>query len=298
MAIPDFKWTGFSLAIGMRLVSILLLALLLNRLLRVATKWLIKPAPSATRVAQLREEQTRTLAGILYSAGTALIVLIAVLLALPEFGFSITPIAALGGLASLALGFGAQHLVRDLINGFFIVFEDQFVVGDTVRIGQTTGRVEHLTLRRTVVRDAQGGLVTFSNGDFSQVTNLSRDWSLTLVDATIDTEESADAALAALEKVCAELRADAAWSPSLVEGPRVLGVESLSLSGTTLRLQVRTAPNRHDDVARELRRRIKARFDELHIRLSGVQRVELVGTGSLEAPAAGEESDSKALQNK
>ncbi len=278
MAIPSFKWPGFTVAAGMRLVGILLIAFLLNRLLRMMTKWLIKPAPSATRVAQLREEQTGTLAGILYSAGTALIVLVAILTALPEFGFSITPIAALGGLASLAVGFGAQNLIRDLINGFFIVFEDQFVMGDVIRVGDVAGRVEHLTLRRTVLRDVQGGLVTIANGEIRQVSNLSRDWSQVFVDVQVAEEAFVDAALRTLEKVCGELRADASWSAALVDGPRVLGVESLGLSGATLRLQVRAAPNRQYDVARELRRRILSRFAQEQISLSGVQRVVLVAS--------------------
>ncbi len=262
----------------MRLLGILLLALVLNRLLRFATKWLIKPAASPARVAQFREKQTRTLAGILYSAGTALILVIAILTALPEFGFSITPIAALGGMVSLALGFGAQNLVRDAISGFFIVFEDQFVVGDTLRVGEVIGRVEHLTLRRTVLRDLQGGLVTIANGEIRQVSNLSRDWSQVFVDVQVAGETPVDAALDALEKVCGEFRADASWSAALVDGPRVLGVESLAPSGATLRVQVRTAPTRQYDVARELRRRILAHFEREQISLSSVQRVELVGS--------------------
>ena len=276
MAIPSFKWPAFTIVVGMRLLGILLIAFLLNRLLRMMTNWLVKPATSATRVAQLREEQTRTLAGILYSAGTALIVLMAVLTALPEFGFSITPIAALGGLASLAVGFGAQNLVRDLISGFFIVFEDQFVMGDMVRVGDVVGRVEHLTLRRTVLRDLQGALVTIANGEIRQVCNLSRDWSQVFVDVQVTDQDSVDAALRALEKVSSELRADPSWSAALVDGPRVLGVESLTISGATLRVQVRAAPNRQHDVARELRRRIVSRFVQEQISLSSVQKVELV----------------------
>ena len=271
------RLTEFALANGMRVLGILLDAFLLNRLLRMLTTRLSKPATSPMRVAQLREQQTRTLAGVLYSAGTALILVVAFLTALPEFGFNVTPIAALAGLASVALGFGAQHVVRDMINGFFIVLEDQYVVGDTVRIGDAVGRVEHLTLRRTVLRDAQGALISIPNGEIRQVGNLSRDWSQLFVDVSVSTDAPVDAALAALEKVSAELRADAAWSPALVDGPRVLGVESLTLSGATLRVQVRTALNRQDDVARELRRRIKARFTQEQISLSGVQRIELLG---------------------
>lgn len=262
---------------GIRVAGILLAALLLNRLLRAVTRKLVDLAQTKTRVAVLREQQTRTMAGILYSAGTAVLAVIAVLMILPELGVNVMPVITAAGLASLALGLGAQHLVRDLISGFFIVFEDQYVVGDAVRIGEHTGRVEHFTLRRTVLRDAQGALVVISNGDIRQVSNLSRDWAQVFVDVTLPNEEEVDRALVLLEEVAATMRADEAWVAALVDGPRVLGVESLGLAGTTLRLQLRTTPGRQHDAARELRRRIRARFEQEQMELSGVQRVRLGG---------------------
>jgi len=225
----------------------------------------------------MHEQHVRTLAGLLYSAGTAVILVGGVLTALPEFGFTVTPLAAAAGLASLAFGFGAQHLVRDFINGFFTIIEDQYVVGETIRIGTVVGRVEHLTLRRTVIRDIQGAVVSIPNGEISQVANLSRDWGQVFVDVAIAPEGSSDEALAALERVSTELRNDAAWSPVLVDGPRVLGIETFGPNGATLRLQLRAVPGRQDDAARELRRRIQNHFDHDHIRWGGVQRVEIVG---------------------
>jgi small-conductance mechanosensitive channel len=283
-----FQWTDFAVARGMRVVSILLIGLILNRLLRVLTRRLIPAAgpEGLGRIARMREQHVKTLAGILYSAGTAVILVGAILTALPEFGFNITPIAAAAGLASLAFGFGAQHLVRDLINGFFMIIEDQFVVGETVRIGAVVGRVEHLTLRRTVIRDIQGAVVSIPNGEISQVANLSRDWGQVFVDLYLPSEGSSDAAFAALERACAEIRSDAAWSPVLVDGPRVLGVETFGPAGATLRLQLRTVPGRQDDAARELRRRIQNRFEQEHIRWGGVQRVEIVGSEQPQSVAA------------
>ena len=271
---------------GLRLTSIVLIAFILNRLLRALTRRLIPVAGAEGlgRIARMREQHAKTLAGLLYSAGTAVIIVGAILMALPEFGFTITPIAAVAGLASLAFGFGAQHLVRDLINGFFVIVEDQFVVGETVRIGAVVGRVEHLTLRRTVVRDIQGALVSIPHGEISQVANLSRDWGQVFVDIALPSNGSCDAALAALERVSGELRTDPSWSPVLVDGPRVLGIESFGLSGVTLRLQLRTIPGRQDDAARELRRRIQNRFDQEQIRWNGVQRVEIIGSEALQYP--------------
>ena len=279
-----FKWTDFAAARGIRIAAIVLIALILNRLLRSLTRRLIPAAGTdgLGRIARMREQHVKALAGLLYSAGSAVIVIGAILTALPEFGFNVTPIAAAAGLASLAVGFGAQHLVRDLINGFFIIVEDQFAVGESVRIGTVIGRVEYLTLRRTVVRDVLGAVVTIPNGEITQVSNLSRDWGQVFVDISIPQEASSDAALAALERVCAELRSDASWSPVLVDGPRALGVESFGPAGATLRLQLRTVPGRQDDAARELRRRIQNRFEQEHIRWGGVQRVEVVGNEVLQ----------------
>ncbi len=270
-------WTEQALVV-LRLLLILALAFLLRRALRMITDRLVRTADSPSRAAQAREQQTRTVAGLLYSTGTALILAVAALLALQLLGVNVTPVAAAAGLAGLAVGFGGQHLVRDLINGFFIVFEDQFVVGDTIRVGDTSGRVEHFTLRRTVLRDAHGALITVPNGDLRAVANLSRDWSQLFVDVTIAAEHPSDRALEVLAEACADFRNDTDWSAALLDGPRVLGVESLTSGGVTLRVQLRTAPTRQHEVARELRRRIRLRFEQENIPLGGGGRSNMAGT--------------------
>jgi len=270
-------WTEIAQTRGLRILAILIIAFVLARILKAVTGRLVDSAKSSNRVAQMREQQTRTLAGLLYSAGIFIIIAVSILTALPEFGFNVTPLEAAAAVASLAFGFGAQHLVKDLINGFFIVFEDQFVVGDLIQVNSDLGRVEHLTLRRTVLRNNAGALVTISNGLIGQVANLSRDWSQVFVDVTVPSDELVGRALATLEKIAGDLRNDADWSPAIVDGPRVLGVESLSLDGTVLRMQVRTALNRKEDVARELRRRIKLGFEQSRIPLSHLHKVTLQG---------------------
>jgi len=175
------------------------------------------------------------------------------------------------------VGLGAQNLVRDMITGFYIVLEDQYVVGDTIQVGETTGRVEHLTLRRTVLRDPRGALVTMANGDIRTVSNLSRDWSQAYVDISLAPESPLEKTLQALETAAAELRGDPAWSQALVDGPRILGVQSFDRAASTIRLQVRTVPTRQDEVSRELRRRIQIEFQRQGIALSSVQRLELAG---------------------
>ena len=260
---------------ALRVLVIVSIAIVVARLLKVLTDRLIQSAKSPSRVAQMREAQTRTMAALLYSVGVGVVAGVAILTALPEFGFNVSPIEAAAAVASLAFGFGAQHLVKDLINGFFIIFEDQFVIGDLIQTNGETGRVEHLTLRRTVLRNFAGAIVTIPNGLVGQVANLSRDWSQVFVDVAVPSEEMVGNALTALEKITADFRNDADWSPALVDGPRVLGVESLSLDGTVIRLQVRTVLNRKEDVARELRRRIKLGFEQSRIQLSQMYNVSV-----------------------
>lgn len=277
MPSPFNRWLDLTIPNALHLLGILVIALVLNRLLRAVTNLLVKPATAPTRHAQLREQQTRTLAGVLYGAGSKVVWAIALLTALHEFKIDITPAVTLAGLASLAVGFGAQTLVRDVITGFHIVLEDQYVVGDTIQIADYIGRVEHLTLRRTVLRDARGALVTIANGEIRTVSNLSRDWSQAFVDVSLAPESPIEKTLQALETAAAALRGDPAWSQALVDGPRILGVQSFDRTASTVRLQVRTAPTRQDEVARELRRRIQVEFQKQGIPVSTVQRIELAG---------------------
>jgi small-conductance mechanosensitive channel len=272
----SIHWPDFTLSTILDLAAIFLIALLINRFLRVMTKLMIKTAATQSRSAQVREQQTRTLATVVYSSGSKVVWVVALLTALEQLQIPIAPALTLAGLASVAIGFGAQNLVRDLIGGFYIVFEDQYAMGDTIQVGDTTGRVENLTLRRTVLRDARGALVTIANGEIRTVSNLSRDWSQAFVDISIAPEISVEKTMHALEAAAAELRGDPSWSQALVDGPRILGVQAFDRSSSTVRLQVRTAPTRQDEVSRELRRRIQIEFQRQGIPLSTVQRFEMV----------------------
>jgi len=267
----------------LRLAGILVAVLLINHLLHRLTHSIIKPAATQTRAALSREQQTRELATALYSAASKVVWVLALLVALQEF-VNITPLVVIAGLAALALGFGAQNLVRDTASGIQIVLEDQFSVGDTIQVGETLGRVEHLSLRRTLVRDPRGALVTLANGEMRIVGNLSRDWSQIFVDVGVSPDIPQERMMQTLDAAATELRNDPAWSQALVDGPRILGLQSYDQDVSTVRLQVRTAPSRHEDVARELRRRIQIEFQRKGIALSNVQRVELVDARELKSP--------------
>jgi small-conductance mechanosensitive channel len=274
MSSPFTAWFNFTIPNALHLFGILVLALLLNHLLRRVTNSLIKPAGSQARIAQTREQHTRTLAGTLYSAGSKMVWGVALLTALPEFGISVLPAVVLAGLLLLGLGLGGQHMIRDVLAGFYIALEDQYIPGDTIQAGGVAGRVEQLTLRRTVVRDSRGAVVTIANGDIRTVSNLSRDWSQAFLDVAIAPEVPLERSLQAVEAAAAGLRGDPAWSQALVDGPRVLGLQSYDGSASTLRVQVRTVPNRQDEVSRELRRRIQMELQRQSIPLSTLQHHE------------------------
>jgi moderate conductance mechanosensitive channel len=274
MSSPFTSWFNFTIPQGLHLLAILILALLLCRFLRAITDRLIKPATSQVRAAQLHEQQTRAMADTLYNVSNKIVWGVALFCALPEFGIVIWPAVVLAGAAILVLGLGTQSSVRDVVAGVHIILEDQFAVGDTIQAGATLGRVEQLTLRRTLVRDARGALVTLANAHIPIVANLSRDWSQAFVDVSVAAEESPERAMQALEAAAAGLRGDPAWAQALVDGPRVLGIHDFVPSGATLRIQVRTAPTRHDEVSRELRRRIQLEFQRLGVALPGMQSLD------------------------
>ena len=269
------QWTESAGRIGVRLVVIAIIAVLLIRVLRAVTLRLVQAAKTPTRAGQMHEQQTRTMADLLHSIGTTTILVIAALMVMRILGFDIAPALATAGVLSVALAFGAQSLLKDLINGIFIVFEDQYSLGDMLQVNGETGRVEHITLRRTVLRNTAGAIVSIPNSLIGQVSNLSRDWSQTFVDITVPADELVSTAISILDRVATEFRNDATWSPALVDGPRVLGVEALNLDGTVIRLQVRTVLNRKDDAARELRRRIKLAFEDSEIMLSHTHNVSM-----------------------
>lgn len=259
-------WLHFTVANALHVLGIFLLAFLLNHLLR---GWLLhslaQPKEPPARSAQGREQQSRALADTVYRLVSKVVWAIATLTALPEFGINVLPVVLLAAAISIGLGLGAQNIVRDCLAGLHIQFEDQFATGETIQVGDLVGRVELLTLRRTMIRDTRGALLTIPNGDIRCVGNLSRDWSQAFVDVRISPAASLEKVIQALEAAAAGLRTDPVWAQALVDGPRVLGLQDYAPAASTLRMQVRTTPTRQDEVARELRRRIHIEFQRQSI---------------------------------
>jgi moderate conductance mechanosensitive channel len=268
MSSPFTSWPNLTLAVGISILLTFVAAEVASLLLRRLTNRLVRPATSQTRGAQAREQQSRTMADQVYRIASGFVWAAAILVVLAELGVNVIPAVLVISAAILALGIGGRTLVADVIAGLAIVFEDQFAVGETIQTSETTGKVEQLTLRRTVVRDARGALVTLGNSEMRSVANVSRDWSAAIVDITVGAEEPLERALQILETAATTLRADPAWSQAIVDGPRVLGVQDYGRSGPTLRVQVRTTPLRQDEVARELRRRIQMEFQRHRIEIT------------------------------
>jgi moderate conductance mechanosensitive channel len=276
MSSPFTSWPAFTIASGISILLTFVAAEVAILLLRRLTNRLVRPASSQTRGAQAREQQSRAMADQIHRVASGFIWAAAILSVLAEIGVNVLPAVIMIAAAIVAIGIGARSMVADVAAGLAIVFEDQFGVGETIQVltGETAGKVEQLTLRRTVVRDARGALVTLGNSELRSVANVSRDWSAAMVDITMAAEEPLERALQILETASSGLRADPAWSQAIVDGPRVLGVQDYGRSGPTLRVQVRTTPLRQDEVARELRRRIQMEFQRHRIEITTADDID------------------------
>ena len=211
-----------------------------------------------------REQRAKTGAKLFRSVGRAVLVVVTVLLVLGQLGFNIGPLLASAGVVGLAVSFGSQSLVRDFVTGFFLQLEHQFALGDVVRIGAFEGTVENITLRLVYLRDASGALHIIPNGQITQVTNLTRAWGRVAVDVEVAWRD-ADRAEHAVTQAARELGTDPAWADALLDPPRVMGIEKIGGGAITLRTIARVDPYRRDDVARDLRQRIKRALDEAGI---------------------------------
>lgn len=211
-----------------------------------------------------REQRAKTAAKLFRSVGRAVLVVVTVLLVLGQFGFNIGPLLASAGVVGLAVSFGSQSLVRDFVTGFFLQLEHQFALGDVIRIGAFEGTVENITLRLVYLRDASGALHIIPNGSITQVTNLTRAWGRVAVDVEVAWRD-ADRAERAVTQAAAGLGNDPAWADALLDPPRVTGIEKIGGGAITLRTIARVDPYRRDDVARDLRLRIKRALDEAGI---------------------------------
>jgi moderate conductance mechanosensitive channel len=223
----------------------------------------LEGSPSLTQ--ELNLQRIATLTGALSAAGLVLIWVVAVLLALGTFDVPLGPFFASAGIAGVALGFGAQSIVRDTLSGFFILLENQFGVADVVEVRTTaspvSGKVESLTLRVTTLRDFDGTLHIIPNGNIQLISNKSRGWARAIVDVRVAHGEDVDRLRGTLEEVFNDIRQDELLGDWIYEGPSVLGMETLSDYAKVVRVVADTRPSKRWDVERALRERITRRLD-------------------------------------
>jgi small-conductance mechanosensitive channel len=257
---------------GARVLGIWVLAWFAYRVVRLTARRIeIAVDDGDDSVTTLRERRGQTIAQLLRSVGRVVVVVIALLLTFNVF-IDIGPILAGAGILGLAVSFGAQSLVKDVISGFFILFENQFAIGDIIEIAGKSGVVEKMTLRVAVLRDGEGVMHVVPNSEIKVVSNKTRGWSRAVVDVGIGYDEDIDRALGIIRDEAAQLATDRMWSLQLDGAPDVVGVESLGDSSVVIRTLIRTQPGSQWTVAREFRRRIKNRFDRDGVEIPFPQR--------------------------
>ena len=193
--------------------------------------------------------------------------LVAIFMILGTLGINLGPLVAGAGIAGIALGFGAQSIVKDFLSGILMLVEDQFGVGDVIDVGEASGVVESLSLRTTRLRSVDGTVWHVPNGEIRRVGNMSQGWSRSVIDVGIGYGSDVDTALSILNRVATQMSADEPWGTKFLEQPEILGVQDLGDSAVVLRMWVVTEPAAQWEVSRELRRRIKYAFDEAGIEI-------------------------------
>jgi moderate conductance mechanosensitive channel len=264
----DIDWRRFfdlqeAANIGRRVLAVVVLAWISYRVLVLILQRIERSvADSDPTTISAHEQRVWTIIGLVRSVGIVFIGVIALFMILQAVGVNIGPLLAGAGVVGLAISFGAQSLVKDVISGLFILLENQFGVGDVIRIGDMSGRVEKITLRIVTMRDHQGIVHIVPNGEIKQVSNLTRAFSRAVLDIDVAYKEDVDRVMEVMRDVGRGLWEDPEWRPLLSEEITVPGVEAFADSAVRIRMVATTVPLKQWDVARELRRRLKRRFDD------------------------------------
>jgi small conductance mechanosensitive channel len=255
----------------LRIALILAAAYIAARFLRAGVErleaLLIRAASGSDKSLDSAGKRIRTLTGVIWTISFGLIWFIAVLLALGEVGLDLGPILAGAGIVGLAVGFGAQHLVRDLVTGFFLILENQIRVGDAAIINGTSGMVEAITFRTIVLRDVSGTVHIFPNGTINTLGNMSKDWSAYVIDLTVAFKEDNDHVMEIMRAVAEQLRAEARYAAVLLEPLEIFGVETFADTGAIIRARLKTLPSQQNEVGREYRRRLLKELERAGIDL-------------------------------
>lgn len=262
------KWVGDLqgfIRIGLpKIILILIGAWVLVRLLRAVTSRVIKVAERHSHGAH-SAAQIGTMVSVLRASGVGIIVLLAVLEIMPLLGFRLGPVLASAGVAGIALGLAAQTIVKDCLNGMLILVENQYSVGDAVKLAGVSGKVEAMTLRRTMIRDGDGTLYVIPNSQITTVANQTRDFSVATINVSVDFSADPDTVTALLKDVATGVRNDPAYRDVFLDDPVLLGVDAIKGSQVIYPVQLKTKANQQWAPMRETQRRINLALKEHHM---------------------------------
>jgi small conductance mechanosensitive channel len=246
------------------LMVVALIGFVLNRILRLVTTRMIYLAEQHTP-APARVSQVRTLAGVIRTTGLAIIGAIVGMQILDSVGINLAPLLTSAGIAGVAIGLAAQNIVRDMLNGILILVEDQFNIGDTVRIAGLMGTVEAMTLRKTTVRDADGTLYVVPNSQITTVANLSVGYSVATINVSVDFSANPDKVMGLLKGIATEIRESEAFRNVFVADPKILGVDAIKGSELIFPVVFKTLATKQYEPVREFRRRVRLALEEDHL---------------------------------
>lgn len=280
---------------GAKIALIIVLGLVAMRFLRLGIQHLESLVARTAKPADVDAETTRkrasTLAGILRTIMVSLVWGVVIIEVLDQGGLDIRPILAGAGIVGLAVGFGAQNLVRDLISGFFIILEDQIRLGDVAVINGTGGLVESITFRTITLRDFAGVVHIFPNGTITTLSNMTKEWSGFVLDMGVAYKEDTDRVVEVMRQVGEELRQDPGFGDKFVEPIEIVGVDNFADSAVVIRIRIKTRPLEQWNVGREYRRRLKQAFDARGIEIPFPHRTLYMGEASrpfqVQAPQGG-----------
>jgi small conductance mechanosensitive channel len=262
------------LATSGRIAVIAIAAYLVIRIGSAATRRFERQMSQGTGLEVVeRTKRARTFARFLQRTLSVIVVVMAGLMILRELDIDITPVLTGAGIAGLAIGFGAQTLVRDVISGFFLIFEDQVRVGDVVTVNGQGGLVEEVNLRTMVLRDEHGAVHIFPNGEVKTLSNLSKDFSYYVITVSVSFDDDVDRAAQAMTDAAAELTTDPAFQPHILQPLEVFGVDSFEADRLVIKARIKTVPLKQWLVGRELRKRIARLFGERGIHVPSARMV-------------------------
>jgi len=274
------RYSNDVIGVPLALLGLLLLALVLRWLLFKVVGRVVERAGHGVLPDRMnmgasarRMQRAETMGSLFKSIVTGLLVAVFGTMMLSQLGVDIAPIIASAGIIGIALGFGAQSLVKDFLSGVFMILEDQFGVGDIIDVGEAVGTVEAVSLRVTRLRDINGTVWYVPNGEILRVGNQSQNWSRTVLDVGVAYSEDLVRVREVLQDVAHQMWEDEDFQGKVIEEPSVWGVQDLAADAVTIRLVLKTTPGEQWAVAREMRQRIKARFDHEGIEIPFPQRV-------------------------